>query len=186
MILSVIFTALVPLGLYHLPSRRFSLLAVRLFRSGGASLTWSSVDTRRTFLRSKAHVYSAEQSALRGITFSLPAGAGLSFSRLVIVSRTKVKDGRGSLYITHATGAITPRPSVYARIRRAAVRAASILTLFCRCVMVFSIAAALTTSYSSTFSSGSRALMISSNGAAEQQASVTARLSGELGLQQPA
>jgi hypothetical protein len=167
MILSVIFVALVSLGLYHLPSRRFSLLAVQLFRSGSASLTWSSVDTRRTFLRSKTYTYSAEQSTLCRIMFSLPASAGLSFSRLVIVSRTKVKDIRRSLYIMYTTSAITPRPSIYARIRRAAIRAASILTLFCRCVIVFSIAAALTTSYSSTFSSGSRALMISSNSTAE-------------------
>jgi hypothetical protein len=163
----MIFTALVSLELYHLLSRRFSLLAVRLFRSSSASLTWSSVDTRRTFLRSKTYTYSVEQSALRRITFSLPASAGLSFSRLVIVSRTKVKDGRGSLYITYTTSSITPRLSVYARIQRAAVRATSILILFCYYVIVFSIAAALTTSYSSTFSSGSRALMISSNSVAE-------------------
>jgi hypothetical protein len=166
-ILSVIFTVLVPLGLYHLLSRRFSLLVVQLFRSSDASLTWSLVDTRRTFLRSKVYTYSTEQSTLRRITFSLPTSASLSFSRLVIVLRTKVKDSRRSLYITYTTSAITPRPSVYTRIRRAAIRATSILTLFCYYVIVFSIVAALTTSYSSTFSSGSRALMISSNSVVE-------------------
>ncbi len=109
--LSVIFAALVQLGLRHLLSRRFSPLVVRLFRSSGALLTLNLVDTRRTFLRSKAHVYSIGHSALRGTTFSLPASAGFSSLRLVIVLRTKVKDGRGSLYITHATSTIIPRLS---------------------------------------------------------------------------
>ncbi|KAG4429594.1 hypothetical protein IFR05_014927 [Cadophora sp. M221] len=74
--------------------------------------------------------------------FSLPAGAVLSFSRLVILSKTKVKDGCGSLYITHATGATTRRLSANEQTQRAAVRAASMLTLLCRSATVSSMAKA--------------------------------------------
>jgi hypothetical protein len=60
----------------------------------------------------KAHVYSIGQPALCGTMFSLSTSAGLSSLRLIIVLKTKVKDGRGSLYITHATSAIIPRLSI--------------------------------------------------------------------------
>jgi hypothetical protein len=99
--------------------------------------------------------------------FSLPTSASLSFSRLVIVSRTKVKDSRRSLYIIYTTSAITLRLSINAQIQRAAIRAISILILFYYYVIVFSIVVALTSSYSSTFSSGSRVLIISSNSIVE-------------------
>jgi hypothetical protein len=179
--LSVIFATLVQLGLRHLLSRRFSLLAVQLFRSSSALLTLSLVDIRRTFLRSKAHACSTGHSALHGTTFSLPAGAGLSSLRLVIVSRTKVKvkDGRGSLYITHATGAIIPRLSANEQTRRAAVRAAFMLTLLCRSVTAFTTAVAQRSGYPSSFSRRLQTSTSSLSSVVRQLASAEVRQSGE-------
>ena len=170
--LSVIFAALVQLGLRHLLPRRFSPLTVRSFRSSGALLTLSLVDIRRIFLPSKAHAYSAEHSALRGTTFSPPADDGLSSLRLVTVSRTKVrvKSGRESLHITHATDVIIPRLSVNEQTRRATVRAASILTLLCRSVTAFSTTVTQRSDYLNSFSSDSRVSMSSSSGVTRQQA----------------
>ena len=130
-------------------------------------------------MRSKAYAYSARQPALRGTTFSLPASAGLSSSRLVIVSRTKVKDGRGSVHITYATSAIIPRLSANEQTRRAVVGAASILTLLCRFVTAFSTAVTQRSGYLSSFSGRLQTSTSSLGGVVRQLASVEVRQSGE-------
>ncbi len=84
---------------------------MQLFKSSSALLTLNLVNTRRTFLQSKAHAYSAKHLALRRTTFSLLASASFSSLRLVIVSRTKVKNSYRLLYIIYATSAIISKLS---------------------------------------------------------------------------
>jgi hypothetical protein len=67
---------------------------------------------------------------------SLRAGIGSSSLRLIIILRTRSKEGRGLLRIMRATGAIILRLFVSARTQRITTRATSMRILLCRSAIV--------------------------------------------------